>query len=189
MSRQIHGVIPPIVTPFTQHNEVDKSKLRVLVNFLIDAKVHGLVTCGSTGEFSMLSYEERKRVTEVVADEASDRIPVIEGVTAVGTEHAVMFAKHAKDLGLDAVMAAPSYYFKLDEEALYDYFSSIANVGIPLIVYNNPFTTKADLLPAFLVKLSKEYSNVRYVKESSGDVRRIREIRMLGGNRPEVICG
>jgi len=189
MSRQIHGVIPPIVTPFTQRNEVDEPQLRALVNFLIDAKVHGLVTCGTTGEFSMLSYEERKRVTEIVADEAMDRIPVIEGVTAVATDDAVMFAKHAKEFALDAVMAAPSYYFKLGEEALYDYFSSIANVGIPLIVYNNPFTTKVDLSPAFLVKLSKEYSNVRYVKESSGDVRRVTEIRTLGGKRPEVICG
>jgi 4-hydroxy-tetrahydrodipicolinate synthase len=168
---------------------VDKGQLRTLVNFLLEEGVHGLVSCGSTGEFPMLTYEERRRVTEVVADEVSGRVPVVEGVTAVRTDDAVMFAKHAKDLGLAAIMAAPSYYFKLGEEALHDYYSSIAKVGIPVVVYNNPSTTKVDTSPSFLAMLSKEFSNIQYVKESTGDIRRVREIQMLAGDRLSLICG
>lgn len=186
--RKIAGVISPIVTPFDNQFKVDERALRTLTRYLLDANVHGIVPCGSTGEFAMMTLAERKRVTEVVNDEVGGKIPVIEGVTAVSIREAVELTEHARQLGLDAVLAAPSYYYKLQENELEEYFGKIAKVDIPVILYNNPSTTKIDLTPELITKLATEYDNIQYVKESSGDINRVNEIKYLG-SRLEVICG
>jgi 4-hydroxy-tetrahydrodipicolinate synthase len=186
--RKITGVIPPIVTPFDNQSKVDEGTLRKLTRYLLDANVHALVSCGSTGEFAMMTLAERKRVTEVVNDEVGGKIPLVEGVTAVGVREALELTEHAKQLGLDAVLAAPSYYYKLQENELEEYFGKIAKVDIPIILYNNPSTTKTDMSPELITKLAMEYDNIQYVKESTGDISRVNEIRHLG-NRIEVICG
>jgi 4-hydroxy-tetrahydrodipicolinate synthase len=187
MRAKIGGVIPPIVTPFDNNYRIDEENLRSITRYLLDAGVHGIVTCGSTGEFALMTLEERKTVTEVVVDEVDGRVPVIEGVTAVRTEDAVGLAKHAKDLNLTGILAAPSYYYKLEETDLHGYYASLAKVGIPIIVYNIPLTTKADLSPDFLVNLATEFDDIDYVKESTGDIHRVSEIQRLGGI--EVLCG
>src|SRR5208282_5373148 len=172
MAGKIQGVIPPIVTPFDNSHQIDEKALRNVTQFLLNAGVHGIVTCGSTGEFALMSLDERRRVTEIVADEVDGKVPVIEGVTAVRTDDAVGLARHARDLHLDAILAAPSYYYKLDERDLHGYYTELAKVGIPIIIYNIPLTTKADLTPEFLVNLASEYDNIDYVKESTADMHR-----------------
>lgn len=188
MKAGITGVIPPIVTPFDQQYKVDEEGLRKLARHLLDSNVHGLAPCGSTGEFALMTLAERKRVTEIVNREVDGKIPVIEGVTAVSVNEAVELTEHAKQLGLAAVLAAPSYYYKLQEDELEEYFGKIAKVDIPIILYNNPSTTKTDMSPELITKLATEYDNIQYVKESTGDINRVNEIKQLG-NRIEVICG
>lgn len=188
MTRKIQGVIPPIVTPFDKSHQIDEKRLRGLTRFLLKAGVNGIVACGSTGEFALMSVDERRKVTEIVADEVDGQVPVIEGVTAIRTEDAVDLARHAKDLSLDAILAAPSYYYKLGEDDLYGYYGQLAKVGIPIIIYNIPMTTKTDLSPEFLVKLATDFSNIDYVKESTGDMHRVSDIQRLT-NKIEVVCG
>ncbi len=185
---RIQGVIPPIVTPFDSNYRIDEKNLRSITRYLLNESVHGLVTCGSTGEFSLMSLDERRKVTEIVAEEVDGRVPVIEGVTAVRTEDAVGLAKHAKDLNLAGVLAAPSYYYKLEERDLRAYYAEIAKVDIPVIIYNIPSTTKIDLSPEFIVKLAAEYASIDYVKESTGDIHRVSDIQQLSDDI-EVICG
>src|SRR5208283_357471 len=136
MTSGIHGVVPPIVTPFNSTHQIDKDRLRDLTSYLLDAGVQGIVACGSTGEFPLMSLEERKMVTEIVAEAVNGKVPVIEGVTAVRTEDAVTLARHAKDLHLDAILAAPSYYYKLDEKELRGYYADLAKVDLPIIIYD-----------------------------------------------------
>jgi len=155
---------------------------------LLDAGVQGIVACGSTGEFPLMSLEERKMVTEIVAEAVNGKVPVIEGVTAVRTEDAVTLARHAKDLHLDAILAAPSYYYKLDEKELRGYYADLAKVDLPIIIYNIPLTTKTDMSPEFLVDLATEFENIDYVKESTADIHRVSEIQRLT-NKIEVVCG
>ena len=188
MVKRISGVIPPIVTPFLSDHRIDEDALRRITRYLLTAGVHGLVACGSTGEFSLMSLDERRRVTEIVADEVDSKVPVIEGVSAVRTDDAVALARHAKDLNLDAVLAAPSYYYKLEENDLREYYAELAKIDIPIIVYNIPLTTKTDLSPEFLVKLAQEFDTIEYVKESTGDIQRVSEIQRLDPNL-EVVCG
>jgi len=188
MKRRIFGVIPPIVTPFTRTHEIDEGALKSVTQFLLEAGVNGIVTCGSTGEFALMSLDERKRVTEIVLEVVGNQVPVIEGVTAVRTEDAMMLANHAKDLGLDAVLAAPPYYYKIEEKELYSYYSGLARVDIPIIVYNNPGTTKLDMSPDFISRLASDFDNIDYVKESTGDAQRVSDIEWLT-DKIEVICG
>ncbi len=188
MTSRIHGVVPPIVTPFNSTHQIDKDRLRDLTSYLLDAGVQGIVACGSTGEFPLMSLEERKMVTEIVADVVNGKVPVIEGVTAVRTEDAVTLARHAKDLHLDAILAAPSYYYKLDEKELRGYYADLAKVDLPIIIYNIPLTTKTDMSPEFLVDLATEFENIDYVKESTADMHRVSEIQRLT-NKIEVVCG
>ena len=188
MARKIQGVIPPIVTPFDKTHQIDEKALRNITQFLLTSGVHGIVTCGSTGEFALMSLDERRRVTEIVADEVDGKVPVIEGVTAVRTGDAVELTRHAKDLHLDAILAAPSYYYKLDEHDLHGYYAELAKVGLPIIVYNIPLTTKADLTPEFLVNLASEFDNIDYVKESTADMHRVSDIQRLS-DKIEVVCG
>ncbi len=188
MTSRIHGVVPPIVTPFNSTHQIDKHRLRDLTSYLLDTGVQGIVACGSTGEFPLMSLEERKMVTEIVADVVNGKVPVIEGVTAVRTEDAVTLARHAKDLHLDAILAAPSYYYKLDEKELRGYYADLAKVDLPIIIYNIPLTTKTDMSPEFLVELATEFENIDYVKESTADMHRVSEIQRLT-NKIEVVCG
>ena len=188
MAGRIHGVIPPIVTPFDSMHKIDKDRLRDLTRHLLGAGVQGIVTCGSTGEFPLMSLEERKMATDIVTEVVNGKVPVIEGVTAVRTEDAVALARHAKDLNLDAVLAAPSYYYKLEEKELRAYYADLAKVDLPIIIYNIPLTTKTDMSPEFLVDLATEFENIDYVKESTGDMHRISEIQRLT-DKIEVICG
>ena len=188
MARKIHGVIPPIVTPFNSTHQIDKDRLRDLTSYLLDAGVDGMVACGSTGEFPLMSLEERKIVTEIVAEVVDGKVPVIEGVTAVRTEDAGRTCSPRKGSPSRHNIAAPSYYYKLDEKEFRGYYADLAKVDLPIIIYNIPLTTKTDMSPEFLVGLATEFENIDYVKESTADRHRVSEIQRLT-NKIEVVCG
>jgi 4-hydroxy-tetrahydrodipicolinate synthase len=183
MSKKIKGVFPATITPYTKDFEIDEEALKTLIKFWIEKGLHALIPCGSTGEFSAMTLEERKRVFDIYIDEVDGRVPVICGTGAVRTEDAVMLTKYAKDINADGVMVIPSYYIKPKEEELYLYYEAIAKVGIPVVVYNNPGTSKVDMQPEFIVKLANEFDSIKYVKESSGDITRIHDIIRLDENK------
>jgi 4-hydroxy-tetrahydrodipicolinate synthase len=107
------GIFPALVTPFTDDTRaVDEERLRALVDYCLEQGVHGVVPCGTTGEFSLMKQEERKRVIEVCVDQVNGRIPVIAGTGDTATKLVIEATKHALDVGADAAIIVNPYYMK-----------------------------------------------------------------------------
>ena len=191
MARDLRGVLSAMCTPFTADGgHIDEPALRDLSVGTIKAGVHGLIPCGSTGEFATLSTEERKRVTEVVVDQARGRVPVVPHVGSTSTAVAVDLARHAERAGADAVMAVNPYYEPLSLDELHGYFKDISDaVNIPIMVYNLPGGTGQNLRPDFLARLAREIKNVKYVKDSSGDLSQVSELLYKFGKDVTVFNG
>lgn len=191
MSEPLHGVLVPIVTPFTADGEhVDEPELRSMVDRLIDDGVHGLLPCGSTGEFTTLTSDERRRVTEIVCAQADGRVAVVPQTGALSTKEAIALTRHAADSGAAAALVLPPFYLPAPDEGYRSYYASVAEAtDLPLVAYNIPFATGKDFDPATLGALAEEIPSLQYVKESSGDVTRIQALSLELGDRIKVLNG
>ncbi|MGE5485063.1 MAG: 4-hydroxy-tetrahydrodipicolinate synthase [Ignavibacteriales bacterium] len=185
----LKGVHVVSVTPFKQNGEVDYEGLRANVDWYIEQGVHGVLPLGSTGEFASLEDDEKKRVAETVVDQVNGRVPTIIGATAETTEKAIEYTKHAKEIGAAGVMILPSYYCKPSQEEMYVHFKRIAEaVDIPIVIYNNPWSSGVDMQAETVARLA-EHPNLRYIKECTADIKRLREIRILTNDRMLIYCG
>jgi 4-hydroxy-tetrahydrodipicolinate synthase len=166
------GVLSALVTPFTGPDaELDETGLRELVERTISAGVHGLVPCGSTGEFAAMSLDERRAVVEIVLDQAGGRVPVIAHAGAMTTRDAVALARHAQASGAAAVMAVAPYYEPLTLAETKGYFRAIADaITVPVVLYNLPVATGVNLAPDDVADLARSTGNIRYVKDTTGDL-------------------
>ena len=137
--KDIKGVIPALITPFDEKEEFDEKRMRDLVSFLIDRGIDGLYLTGSTGEGFLMAPEERKKVVEVVLDEVNGRIPVIVHVGAISTKISIDLAKHAYNMGADAISSVPPFYWKFKEENIFKFYEEVSmSTPLPMIVYNVP---------------------------------------------------
>ncbi len=188
--KEWRGLFVVACTPFDKRGAVDEAVLRRHLRFLLDeGKVHGVIPTGSTGEFASLSEAERKRVVEVTVDEVNGKVPVVAGAAAVSTHDTITYARAAEEAGADGVMIVPPYYCHPVERELYEHYKSVAkSIHIPIMLYNNPWTSGVDMLPPLVAKLSG-IDNITHIKESSGDMRRVSEIMRLCGDRMTVFCG
>jgi 4-hydroxy-tetrahydrodipicolinate synthase len=188
-TEDLKGVIPAIVTPFTEDGEVNESGLRKLTDYVIDGGVHGIMTSGGTGEFPHLSREEKKLVTGVVADQARGRVPVIAGTAACSTRETILLSQDAKEVGAQAVIVTSPYYFMLPEEALVEHYQAIASeAGLPLVLYNNPTYTGNDLSPQLIARLAST-PGVIGIKQSNADMGQFVEVVRLVGSSFAVLTG
>ena len=164
------GILAAVTTPFTvDGSAVDEDVLRSQVDWLIGAGVHGLVPCGTTGEFTTLTPEEHRRVTEVYVEAAAGRVPVVAGVGALSTKAAIELAQHAERVGADAVMLVPPFYDPLSFEALKAFLSDVAEaISVPIMYYNVPGATGLRLDAAQIAELG-DIPGVDYLKDTSGD--------------------
>lgn len=185
------GVYPFLVTPFTEDDEVDAERLRSHIDDLVtNGKVHGVTALGSTGEFALMTEQERQLVAEVTVDAARKRVPAVIHTAAIATKVAVALSKHAQRVGADAIIVNPQSYWLPTEDELFGHYAAIARaVDIPVMVYNNPGTTKIDMSPKFIARLNKEFPHFVSVKESSGDIRRVQNILQLTEGRMSVSIG
>jgi 4-hydroxy-tetrahydrodipicolinate synthase len=190
MGNKYKGVFTVLCTAFDENGKVDEAALRHHIRWLVDdCKVDGLVPCGSTGEFAFLTEKERKQVVGISVDEVKKQVPVIAGSAACATAEVIEYVQYYQELGVDGVMIVPSYYGHLNQDELYYHFSTIAkNTGLPIIIYNNPGTSGSDILPATIAHLA-EFDNIVALKESTGIMQRIVDIRLLVGDRIELLCG
>lgn len=178
-----------MVTPFDEAGRLDEARLRRFVEWQIEQGIHGLIPLGSTGEFLSLTREERGRVISVVVDQAGGRVPVLAGTAAEWTDEAVSLSKEAQDLGANGVMIVPPYYSSPTEDEIFTHYRKIADaISIPIMVYNNPYTSNVDLKAPLVARLS-EIDNISYIKESSGSVTRTTQILRLCGDRITVFAG
>ncbi len=169
---KIEGVYPALITPFTRDDEIDKEGLRRLVEYMVEGGVAGIVPCGTTGESATLSHEEHNRVVDVVVD--CSKVPVIAGTGSNNTKEAVEFTKHAADAGADACLLITPYYNKPNVKGLKEHFKRIGDsVEIPLILYNIPSRTGQNVSAGTMVELAAEITNIKGVKEASGDLKQV----------------
>ncbi len=187
--KPFRGTYSVIITPFTADGALDLPALRRFVDWQIEQGIHGLIPLGSTGEFLSLSDEELEAVAETVIRQAAGRVPVLIGTGAEDTRQAVRLSRRAERLGADGVMIIPPYYSTPTEDELFHHYSTISDaIGLPIMVYNNPATANVDLTPPILARLSR-IPNCRYVKESTLEVTRVRDIIRLCGDRMTVFGG
>ena len=184
------GSFTVMVTPFSEDgSKVDYSTLRRFVDWQISNGVPGLIPLGSTGEFLSITDEERLEIVTSIIQQADVLVPVLVGTADEWTDKAVRYSREAEELGASGVMVVPPYYASPTEDELYAHYEKISDaISIPIMVYNNPNTANVDLTPDLLARLS-QIENVDYVKESSGDVSRIREINRLSEGRMTVFAG
>ena len=183
------GSYTVMVTPFTADGALDEAALRRFVDWQIEQGTQGLIPLGSTGEFLSMTRDERRQVAAVVIEQAQGRVPVLIGTGAEWTQEAVALSREAQELGADGVMVIPPYYSSPTEDELFAHYRAIGEaISIPLMVYNNPFTSNVDLSAKFVARLS-QIDTVRYIKESSGDPQRGVRIMDLCGDRMTVFAG
>jgi 4-hydroxy-tetrahydrodipicolinate synthase len=177
MSNKFHGIIPPVITPITEKGTLDQLGMGKLIDFLVDSEVNGLLFLGSSGEFSQMSFEERKEAALFAVNYVNGRVPVLIGTGSSSTREAILLSKHAEEIGADGVLVVNPYYWPLTEENLYKYYSQIAEaVNIPILLYNFPELTGQDLGPDFVLKLVDQYSNIVGIKETIDKAGHIREM-------------
>jgi 4-hydroxy-tetrahydrodipicolinate synthase len=177
MTVRLRGVLTALATPFTADGSIDVPRLRALVDRSIDGGVHGVVACGSTGEFSAMSSDERRLVVETVVDEAARRVPVIAQTGATSTAEAIRLSRHAQSTGVDVIMPVAPYYEPLSVEETLTYLRAVAgSVDIPVMLYNLPGATGVDLQPDTVGALAREVDNIRYIKNTTVDMAQSAEL-------------
>ncbi|NQW05035.1 MAG: 4-hydroxy-tetrahydrodipicolinate synthase [Acidobacteria bacterium] len=173
------GVGTALITPFKHDGSVDASAVSRLARRQMDAGVHILVPCGTTGEAPTLSVDEKRQVIELVAAEANGRALVLAGAGGYNTKEVIHMAGVAKEAGADGLLSVTPYYNKPTQEGLFQHYSAIAeSTDLPIIVYNVPGRTGCNVEPATLVRLAA-VKNIVGVKEPSGDIAQINEICCL----------
>src|SRR5438128_10720687 len=157
MKLKFEGIWTPIPTPLTQHGKVDTDATRRLVEFHIAAGIDGLLPLGTSGEFALLSREERGIMVKTVADQADNRVPVVAGVSDPSIERVLQLSSDAKEAGADAVIATPPYYFATTDEGHYHYFKTISeSIDLPLLIYNIPEWTHSFVTPETVQRMAEE---------------------------------
>jgi dihydrodipicolinate synthase/N-acetylneuraminate lyase len=170
------GVVVATALPYHDDLSVDYDRYAEHCRWLIDNGCHGIGPNGSLGEYSSLTDEERRRVAKTAIDTVGDDGIVVVGVHAPGSHQARRWAELAAEDGADGLLCLPPTMYRANESEVVNHFAAVAEVGLPVMVYNNPFDTKVDLTPKLLAEIA-QIDNVLAVKEFSGDVRRVLEIR------------
>jgi dihydrodipicolinate synthase/N-acetylneuraminate lyase len=157
---------------------VDYDRFAEHVDFLMQNGCRGVGPNGSLGEYSSLTDEERRRVIQVAVEAVDGRGIVIAGAHGVGSHQARKWAELAREDGADGVLLLPPTLYRANEREVISHFEEVAKAGLPIMAYNNPYDTKVDLVPSLVAKLA-EIPEVVAIKEFSGDVRRVYEIKEL----------
>jgi 4-hydroxy-tetrahydrodipicolinate synthase len=171
------GSIPAIVTPFLKNGDLDVPALEKFVDYQLAGGIDAIVVAGSTGEAATLTDEEYVLAIETVVNKVSKKIPVIAGAGSNDTRKAIHFSTLAKSAGADALLHVTPYYNKPTTNGLVLHFKAIADaVHMPIILYNVPGRTGSNVSPATIVKIAREVTDVKAVKEASGSLNQMMEI-------------
>lgn len=186
---KLRGSYPVLITPMTEEQEIDERGLKENIDWLISEGAPGLCILGGTGEFASLSKEERLYIAEMAVKYVNGRVKCIMGTASVSTRETVFYTQNAKDIGADAVLIINPYYGGNTEDEIYQHYKTISDsVDIPIMVYNNPHCSGADMKPELINRLF-ELKNVEYVKDASGDLRRIDDFKRLSNGKINIFCG
>jgi 4-hydroxy-tetrahydrodipicolinate synthase len=177
------------ITPLTPDQELDEQGLRDNIEWYIDSGTAGICCCGSTGEFVSLTPEERCRVAEITVEQARGRVPVLVGTTHETTRKTIEYTHHARKIGADGALIINSYYCKPAENEIYEFYRTVSEaVDIPIMIYNNPHTTGINMSNQLIVDVCR-LKNIDYIKEATGEIRRVRDLMRLSHGEIKIFCG
>ena len=183
------GVFPAITTQMHQDGSLDLDATATHVEALIKSGISGMIFLGSLGENQAMTGEEKRSVISAMIRAVHGRIPVLSGVAETSTAEAVRYTRDMEKLGADGVMVLPAMLYKGDPRETLTHFRTVAkSTGLPIMVYNNPVSYANDLTPELFAELASE-KNCVALKESSGDVRRITDLRNTVGDRYAIFTG
>ena len=176
MRTRFTGLGTALITPFRKDGSVDEAAVKRLVRRQIDAGVHFVSPCGTTGEAPTLGHAEKRRIVELVVEEANGRVPVLAGAGGYDTREVIGFARELERVGVDGLLSVTPYYNKPTQEGLYQHYKAIAeSTPLAIMLYNVPGRTGVNIDVATVVRLSG-LSNIVGVKEASGNVVQMAEI-------------
>lgn len=183
MSEVMEGIYTPNITPIDAQGRVDEDKLCGYVDWLIERGVHGLYPNGSTGEFTRFTATERRRIIEVLCNHVGDRVPILAGAAEANVRETIDACDTYGAMGVRAVAIVAPFYYKLSQEAVYQYFKDIADaVSIDVTLYNIPlFASPIEV--STVRKLAMDCPRVVGIKDSSGDIPHM--MRMIAAVRPQ----
>lgn len=177
-----------IITPFTDIG-VDYKKLEELLEWHVSEGTDAIIICGTTGEATTMSEDEKKETIKFTVDVIKNRIPVIAGTGSNDTAKSINMSKYAESVGVDALLIITPYYNKTNNEGLIKHFESINNaVNIPIIAYNVPSRTNVNITPEQLLRLSS-LNNIVAIKEASGNISQIAKMKALCGDKIDIYSG
>ncbi|MBQ3093322.1 MAG: 4-hydroxy-tetrahydrodipicolinate synthase [Clostridia bacterium] len=172
-----------------RNNNINYETLEKLIEFQINNSTDAIISCGTTGESSVLSSEERQKIIEFTIKKVNHRVPVIVGTGSNNTQTALEFSKQAEKLGADGLLIVTPYYNKCSQESLVSHYNYIADrVSTPIILYNVPSRTGVNIHPETYLKLS-EHSNICATKEASGNLSNILKTKYLCGDNLDIYSG
>lgn len=178
MSTSFRGCYTVCVTPFTSDgSSVDLQALEDFLVWQLDVGVPGVIVLGTTGEFVTVSDDERRALVATTVATVDGRAPVLVGTMNAHTPRAVRYSREAEELGADGLMILPPYYYTPTDDEIVRYYGAICEaVDLPIMIYNNPVTSNVDMSAALVARLVGCFENIRYIKESSRDLARVRDV-------------
>ena len=191
MTTEFRGSYTVTVTPFTKGGEsIDYDALRRFLDWQIECGVPGVIILGTTGEFLTLSDDERRSYIDATVKHVAGRMHVLVGATHAYTPKAASFARLAEELGADGLMILPPYYYTPTEDEIHGYYAGICKAtSLPIMLYNNPFTSNVDMSAKLVAKLTADFPQVQYIKEASTDVGRVFDVIKESGGQMKVFAG
>ena len=179
-----------LVTPFHEDESVNYEALESLIEMQLEGHTDAIIVCGTTGEPSTMTEEERTSVIKFVVEKVNKRVPVIAGCGCNSTRNTVEASKRAEELGADGLLVVTPYYNKATQEGLYLHYKAISDaVNIPIIMYNVPSRTGVNILPQTAVRIAKECINVVAIKEASGNISQIATLAALSKGCLDIYSG
>ncbi|MEM6693560.1 MAG: dihydrodipicolinate synthase family protein [Pseudomonadota bacterium] len=189
MTKPFRGTYTVMITAFDADGQLDLDAQARFTDWQVREGIHGLIPLGSTGEFLSLTAEERRAVAKCVIDTVAGRVPVLVGAGAESTDDVIANVRMAEELGADGTMIIPPFYSTPTWDELINHFGRVGEAAKrPVMIYNNPATANVDLTPPLVAELSR-LPRIDYIKESTMDVTRIRDILDLANGRMTVFGG
>ena len=191
MPKQFRGSYTVSVTPFTEDGSaIDTESWKKFLDWQLACGVPGIIVLGTTGEFLTVTDDERRELVSATVEHTNGRMDVLVGSMNAHTPNAVRYSREAEELGADGLMILPPYYYTPTEDEIFNYYRSICEaVSIPIMLYNNPFTSHVDISAKLVGRLTRAFENVRYIKEASMDVGRVFDIVEETGGVMNVFAG
>jgi 4-hydroxy-tetrahydrodipicolinate synthase len=189
MTMELRGAFTALSTPF-KDGEIDETTYRNFIEWQIEQGINGLVPCGTTGEAATMTHEEQGRVIRICVEQVNGRLPVIAGAGSNSTKEAIELTKMAKAAGANAALLITPYYNKPTPEGLIAHFKAIAaEASMPFVIYNVPGRTGLNLLPADLKRIVDQVPEAIAVKEATGNLTQVAQIREYCGEKFQLLSG